>query len=316
MKVYFYVFSILVMLCLFFIFFFCDDDDNMVDDFIIVEFVQDNDNFSIFVDVVIVVGLVDVLNDCSVILMLFVLINVVFVVFLDDNGFSSLNDVFVDLLCIVLLYYVFFIMEIFDKLESNYYNIFVEFDVNELLLLYVSIFGGVKINVDVDVIVVDEVVVNGVIYIVDVVIMLVNVVIFVVVNLNFSNLVVVLICIDLMINFVNIFFGDGLFMVFVLINVVFEVLLVLNNEWNFLDDILVEILEIVLSYYVVVGVNVCVGDIVDDVLVMSFEGLIFFIDLDGDMLMINVGFNIVNIVVMDVQGINGVVYVIDVVILF
>lgn len=315
MKVHSYAFSILAMLCLSLTLFSCDDDDNMVDDPTIVEFAQDNDNFSILVDAVTAAGLVDALNDRSATLTLFAPTNAAFAAFLDDNGFSSLNDVPVDLLRTVLLYHVLPTTETSDKLENNYYNTLAEFDANEPLSLYVSTSGGVKINAAVDVTAADEDVANGVIHTVDAVIVPANVVTFAVANPNFSNLVAALTRTDLTVDFVNILSGDGPFTVFAPTNAAFEALLASNNEWNALDDIPVETLEAVLSYHVVAGANVRAGDIVDDAPVTSFEGSTFSIDLDGDTPTINAGSNTANIVATDVQGTNGVVHAIDAVIL-
>lgn len=314
MKVHSYAWSILVMLVLSFTFLSCDDDENPVDDPTIVEFAQDNANFSTLVDAAVAAGLTDALNDRSANLTLFAPTNAAFDAFLAANNFNSLNDVPVDLLRTVLLYHVLPTTETSDKLESNYYNTLAEYASEEPLSLFVNTDGGVRINAAVDVTAADEEVANGVIHTINAVMVPANVVTFAVANPNFSILVAALTRADLSTDFVATLSGDGPFTVFAPTNAAFEALLASNNEWNTLDDIPVETLDAVLKYHVVAGSNVRAADIMDDAPVTTFQGSTFSIDLDGGPT-INAGSNTANIIATDVQGTNGVVHAIDAVIL-
>ncbi len=314
MKVHSYAWSVLMMLALSFTFLACDDDDNSMEDPTIVEFAQDNANFSTLVDAVVAAGLVDALNDRSANLTLFAPTNAAFDAFLAANNFNSLSDVPVDVLRTVLLYHVLPTTETSDKLESNYYNTLAEYATDAPLSFFVNTDGGVSINGAVTVTAADDEVANGVIHTVNAVIAPANVVTFAVANPNFSILVAALTRADLTVDFVGTLSGDGPFTVFAPTNAAFEALLASNNEWNTLDDIPVATLEAVLSYHVVAGANVRAGDIVDDAPVTSFQGSTFSIDLDGGPT-INAGSNTAEIIATDVQGTNGVVHAIDAVIL-
>lgn len=294
----------------------CDDDDNTVDDSTIVEFAQDNANFSTLVDAVVAAGLTDALNDRNASLTLFAPTNAAFDAFLADNNFNSLSDVPVDLLRTVLLYHVLPTAETSTKLETNFYNTLGEYAAGAPLTMYINTDGGVKINASVDVTAADDEVANGVVHTVNAVIAPANVVTFAISDPSFSNLVAALTRSDLTADFVSILSGDGPFTVFAPTNAAFEALLASSNEWNTLADIPVETLDAVLRYHVVAGANVRAGDIVDDAPVTTFQGSTFSIDLNaGDLPVINAGSNTANIIATDVQGTNGVVHAIDAVIL-
>ncbi len=314
MKVHSYALSILMMFALSFTFLSCDDDDVM-DDPTIVEFAQDNANFSILVDALTAAGLVDALNDRTSSLTVFAPTNAAFEAFLAANNFASLNDVPVALLQTVLLYHVLPTEETSSKLTSTFYNTLAEYATDEPLTLYVNTSGGVKINGAVDVTAADEEVANGVIHTVNAVIAPANVVTFATADPTFSNLVAALTRTDLTADFVSILSGDGPFTVFAPTNAAFEALLASNADWNTLADIPVATLEAVLKYHVVAGANVRASDIVSGAPVTTFEGSDFSIDLSGSAPVINATNSTATIIATDVQGTNGVVHAIDTVLL-
>ncbi|WP_367390565.1 fasciclin domain-containing protein [Lewinella sp. LCG006] len=313
MKVHSYALSILMVFTLSLSFLSCDDDDAMEPT--IVEFAQDNTNFSILVDALTAAGLVDALNDRTSSLTVFAPTNAAFEAFLTANNFVSLNDVPVDLLRTVLLYHVLPTEETSSKLTSTYYNTLAEYADGEPLTLYINTSGGVKINAAIDVAAADEEVANGVIHTVNEVIEPANVVTFATADPTFSNLVAALTRTDLTADFVSILSGDGPFTVFAPTNAAFEALLASNPDWNTLADIPVATLETVLKYHVVAGANVRAADIVSDAPVTTFEGSTFSISLAGSAPVINAGSNTATIVATDVQGTNGVVHAIDTVLL-
>ncbi len=98
-------------------------------------------------------------------------------------------------------------------------------------------------------------------------------------------------------------------------NAAFQALLDSNPSWNTLDDIDVATLETVLKYHVVAGANVLSSTLTDGQVVTSFEGSDFTINTANGATITDVNGNIVNIIITDVQGSNGVVHAIDGVIL-
>jgi uncharacterized surface protein with fasciclin (FAS1) repeats len=314
MKLNAFSLSMLLLLTLGMFFASCEDDEPM-DQPTIVGFAQDNPDFSILVDALTAADLVTALDDRSASLTVFAPNNAAFQAFLTANNFASLADVPVATLRQVLLYHVLGTAETSDKLETKYYNTLAEYAAGEPLSFFLNTSGGVKINADVDVILADQVVANGVIHAVDKVIAPANVVTLALANANFSNLVAALTRTDLTADFVTILSGAGPFTVFAPTNQAFVNLLASNPAWNSLDDIPVATLEAVLKYHVVAGANVRAGDIQDDAPVTTFEGSTFSIDLSGAVPVINAGSNVATIVATDVQGANGVVHAIDTVLL-
>jgi uncharacterized surface protein with fasciclin (FAS1) repeats len=314
MKVH-YLWSLLLALSFTLTFSSCDDDNDDVTP-TIVGFAQENDNFSSLVAAVERAGLVDALNDEMASLTLFAPTNAAFAAFLQENNYTSVDDVPVAALQQVLLYHVIAGEVASTALETNYYPTLAEYAAGQPLNLFINTDGGVAINISADVEAADEKVANGIIHTVDEVILPANVVTFAAANPNFSILVQALTRSDLTTNFIEILNGDGPFTVFAPTNEAFINLLNSVPEWNTLNDIPVETLDAVLKYHVVAGANVRAADITDDAPVTTFsDGATFSIDLDGATPTINAGSNTANIIATDVQGTNGVVHAIDAVIL-
>jgi transforming growth factor-beta-induced protein len=133
-------------------------------------------------------------------------------------------------------------------------------------------------------------------------------------NPNFSILVSALTRSDLTTDYVSILSGDGPFTVFAPTNDAFIALLDSNDDWNTLDDIPVATLEAVLNYHVVSGANVQSKELTDEQEVTALGGT-FTIDLTGGAKIKTTSNQSVNIVLTDVQGSNGVVHVIDAILL-
>ncbi|MEM1215338.1 MAG: fasciclin domain-containing protein [Bacteroidota bacterium] len=313
MKVHYYAWSVLLLLVPALLFVSCEEDEM---DPTVVEFAQDNTQFSILVDALEAADLVDALNDRSAELTVFAPTNTAFEAFLSENGYQSLDDVPVATLRQVLSYHVLGTKQMSDKLEDQYYPTLAEFAPNAPLNLYVDTRAGVKINADVDVTAADTEVDNGVIHTVDKVINPANVVTLALSNPMFSNLIAALTRTDLQADFVGILSGDGPFTVFAPTNTAFENLLAAVPEWNTLADIPRETLETVLSYHVIANANVRAAQIVDDAPVTTFEGRTFSIDLTaGTPTITTASDGTAGIIATDVQGTNGVVHAIDAVLL-
>ena len=80
-------------------------------------------------------------------------------------------------------------------------------------------------------------------------------------------------------------------------------------------DIPVATLEAVLSYHVVAGANVLSSTLTDGQVVTTFQGSDITINTDGGATITDANGNTVDIVATDVQGSNGIVHVINGVIL-
>lgn len=292
----------------------CDDDD-VNDNPNIVEFVKDNDDFSILADAITAAGLETALSDATAAFTVFAPTNAAFETFLADNNFNSLSDIPTATLQQVLTYHVIGSAVLSKDLETGYYGTAAEFEAGEPLVAYINTTAGVQINGAVDVTAADEEVANGVIHVVDAVIDPANVVTFATSDPIFSNLVAALTRTDLTTDFVATLSGEGPFTVFAPTNMAFENLLASNNEWNSLDDIPVETLDAVLKYHVIAGANVRAGDLTDGLTATTFQGSDIEIDLDTPQPSIIAGSNTANIIATDVQGTNGVVHAIDAVIL-
>lgn len=136
-------------------------------------------------------------------------------------------------------------------------------------------------------------------------------------NENVSILVEVLGVVEL----VFVLEGEGFFMVFVLINVVFEaffegvfeVLLKFENK---------DVLIVIFCYYVVVfkliviEIKEVLSMVIEGYIVEIFNGVVFIVIFEGDVVkFVDVQGNIVNVIRIDFMVLNGVIYIIDVVLL-
>jgi uncharacterized surface protein with fasciclin (FAS1) repeats len=154
---------------------------------------------------------------------------------------------------------------------------------------------------------------NGVVHVIDAVIGLPTVVTFAVSNPDFSILVQALTRPDLTTDFVSVLSGIGPFTVFAPTNAAFSALLT-ELGVSSLDDIDAATLEKVLTYHVVSG-NVRAGDLTNDQQVATLNGDSFTIHLTQGAQIKDANSRTSNIVATDVQANNGVVHVIDKVIL-
>src|SRR6056297_2045369 len=134
-------------------------------------------------------------------------------------------------------------------------------------------------------------------------------------NPALSSLVAALTRADLTTDFVGALNGDGPFTVFAPSNAAFQALLDTNPEWNELADIPVATLEAVLSYHVSTAGNVRSTDLMDDMAVPTLGGESLTVDLSGTDVVIEGGMSNATVIVPDIQGSNGVVHVIDTVLL-
>jgi uncharacterized surface protein with fasciclin (FAS1) repeats len=197
-------------------------------------------------------------------------------------------------------------------LTNSYVNTAAEFDTDENLSLYINTDDGVTLNGVSNVAIADIVATNGVIHAVDAVIDLPTVVTFAVADPNFSTLVQALTELTPSVDFVSVLSaqggaGDDPFTVFAPTNDAFAALASIPAEGDLIP---------ILQHHVVAGANVRSGDLTDGIMATTLEGDDITINLPGT------GDNIADVTdgsgntgigidAVDVQAINGVIHVLD-----
>lgn len=197
-------------------------------------------------------------------------------------------------------------------LMNSYVNTAAEYDTDENLSLYINTDDGVTLNGVSNVVIADIVATNGVIHAVDAVIDLPTVVTFAAADPNFSTLVQALTELTPSTDFVSVLSaqngaGDDPFTVFAPTNAAFEALPAIPDEADLIP---------ILQHHVVAGANVRSGDLSDGIMATTLEGDAITINLPGT------GDNIADVTdgagntgigidAVDVQAINGVIHVLD-----
>lgn len=242
--------------------------------------------------------------------------NVAFAAFLNDNGFASLDDVPMALLTNVLLNHVVAGKVVSEDLATGYVNtLAVEATSEANLSLFVNTTSGVKLNGISTVTTADIMADNGVIHAVDTVIALPTVVTFATADPTFTTLVAALTRNDQP-DFVSILStpegtSPAPFTVFAPTNDAFASLLVELGIGG-LNDIDGPTLTAALNTHVIAGRNVRAENLMDGV--VNTLGADLIVDALNATLTDPNG-RISNIIVVDVQASNGVVHVIDKVLL-
>jgi transforming growth factor-beta-induced protein len=238
--------------------------------------------------------------------------NEAFQALLDSNAdWNSVEDIPVETLQAVLLFHVLSAEVRSTDLSDTYVNTLSTGPNDEALSLQVEVTGDIEFNGDAKPVVVDVEASNGVVHVIDKVMLPPNVVTLALNNAGFTSLVAALTDSRHTTNFVEVLSGDGPFTVFAPTNDAFQALLDSNADWNSLEDIDISVLEAVLLYHVV-GANVQ-SDELSNGDVPTLGGTIT-IDLTNGA-QIKTSTQTVNIILTDVQGWNGVVHAIDTVLL-
>jgi transforming growth factor-beta-induced protein len=168
--------------------------------------------------------------------------------------------------------------------------------------------GSVKVNGSADVTSADVEATNGVIHIVDAVLLPLDIVGHAAANSNFTSLVGALGAANG--GLVSVLQGDGPFTVFAPLNSAFDAI---ASTVAGLDA---DQLASVLTYHVVGGANVVSGDLTNGQVVTTVQGEDFTVNINGSSVTItDANGNVSNVVLTDVQATNGVIHVLDKVIL-
>ncbi len=183
------------------------------------------------------------------------------------------------------------------------------------LSIYVNTDNGVVLNGISTVAIADIVATNGIIHAVDVVIDLPSVVTFALADGTFAPLVTALTDGTPNTDFVSVLTGDGPFTVFAPTADAFQALLDSNMDWNEVTDIEESLLTDVLLHHVSDG-NVRSEDLTDGITPGTLEGDMIMINLPGTGDNIadvtdGVGNTDIGIIAVDVQANNGVIHVLN-----
>lgn len=298
----------------------CSDDDEAGDIIVpsnsIVDFVADNDDYSSLAAALEVAGLTASL-DGNANYTVFAPNNAAFNAFLSANGFDSLDDVPEDLLREVLLNHVQSGEIMASDLSTGYISSMATgMASEEPLSMYINTEDGVMINGMAEVTNADIEVDNGFIHAVDAVIGLPSIVDFATADPTFEILVQALTREDefTFVETLQMSEDPAPFTVFAPTNDAFVALLE-ELELSGLGDIPTETLSAVLTYHVVAGANVRSGDLSDDMMVETLNGDSFTVNLGDAVTITDARDRTATVIAADVQANNGVIHVLDTVIL-
>ncbi|MBR8537631.1 fasciclin domain-containing protein [Carboxylicivirga sediminis] len=262
-----------------------------------------NPAFSSLVAGVTKAELAGALDDESAMYTVFAPTNVAFEMFFTDLG-VTLDDLSKETLSSVILYHAMGGVIPASMVEAGYFpTLSTAFD--NAISLKVDTEGGVFLNSDSEVIATDVVATNGIIHAINKVIMPPSVVDIAIDNSNFSTLVQAVVKAEL----VDALSGDGPFTVFAPTNAAFDALFTELNITG-IDDLTKEDLTPILLAHVVSG-NVKSTDLSNGTVPTLNDQKTLAVAVDGGVTIDEV----VNVVAADIQGKNGIVHVIDKVII-
>ena len=309
-----------VLILVYIVFTACSNDDEISviqNPNTIADFVGNNSNYSSLKSALDKADLTNVLSG-SAQYTVFAPNNDAFDAFLLDNGFSSLDDIPVSVLQQVLLNHVVQGLNISSTLSTGYVKTMAEeSSTSNKIDMYLNTASGVEINGGTQVVSADIIVDNGVIHAVNNVINLPTVVTFAIADSTFTSLVAALTR-ENTFTYVSILSTANAtnpvpFTVFAPTNEAFGDLLVELNAPS-LADIATATLEAALNTHVVGGSNVLSSTLTDGMTITTL-GDTFTINTTSGVAFLDQNDRIGNVIVADVQASNGVIHVIDKVIL-
>lgn len=282
----------------------------------IADFVKNDDNYSTLQAALEITGLTETL-DGSANFTFFAPDNASFNAFLSENGFESLDEVPVETLKQILMYHVQEGKIMSSDLTTGYIPSMATGSASEEpLSMYINADDGVMINGVAEVTSADIEVDNGIIHAVDKVIGLPDVTTFALADPNFSILVSALTREDsyTFVSTLQSTEDPAPFTIFAPTDQAFADFL---DEMDFesLDDIPSDVLASTLSYHVVTGANVRSSDLTDGMMVTTLEGGQFTVNLGDTVTISDENDRTSTVIATDVQATNGVIHVLDTVLL-
>ncbi len=297
----------------------CDKDEPTEDPKNIVELAQETSDLSSLVEALTdsrhstdFVALLSGTTDYTV----FAPNNAAFQALLDsDASWNSIADIPIETLDLVLKHHVVSGKVMAGDLTAGYANTLAMGPNMENLSLQIDVSPDVVFNGSTSPVTTDVSASNGVVHIVNSVMLPPNVVNHALNNASFSTLVAALTDSRHTTDFVTVLSGTGPFTVFAPTNDAFQALLDSDTTWNSLADIPIATLDAVLQYHVVNGANVQSDELTDGQNVTMLGGGTVTVDLSAGAKLTTSSSQSVMISATDVQGINGVVHVVDAVLL-
>lgn len=287
-----------------------EDDPVMPEPMTIADIVEDGERFSLLEAALIRADLLETVRSGE--FTVFAPDNEAFETFLDG---AALEDVDIDVLTQTLLNHVIGAKVESSSLANGYVStLATESTSGNNISLLVNIDNGVILNNSVNVIQADIAADNGVIHEVDAVIAVPNLVDLAVQG-DFGILVAALTRSDLSVDFVTTLSGDVPFTVFAPTDEAFVALLDSDPNWNELADIPASTLQDVLLYHVLPDANVLSSTLTDGQVATTSHGGDITINTANGATITDANGNTVNIIATDIQGSNGIIHVIDGVIL-
>lgn len=293
----------------------CDDDDDMTDDSDLnaVEFLENNDDYSMLATALVRANLVDALDDPGE-QTIFAPDNAAFNSFLSTNGYSTVEEIPENILADVLLYHVLPSQFLSADLTNNYFSTQSPSGYNGAnLSMYINIDNGFFINDQAEILpdAVDMEVSNGVIHGVDEVLVRPNIVTFANADPSLESFTRYLTASQLPSNIVSTLQGDGPFTVFAPNNVAFGELINENTEWDQLADIPGDRLEAILLFHVSDTDNLESGELMNGMQIQTLSGQSLDVTTSDGNATITGPQNSADINFVDIQTTNGVIHMID-----
>ena len=235
-----------------------------------------------------------------------------------DPNWNRISDIDATTLTNVLLYHVMGSKVMSGDLTDDTYAITLNERApqsDEYTVIEVDVTGGVTLNNSANVTAADIEATNGMIHIIDEVLLPANIVDIALDDERFTSLVAALSRFGT--TYTGILSGTGPFTVFAPTNDAFQALLDSDPTWNTLNDIPQTTLEAVLDYHVIVGSNNRAGDLTQNQVLTTRSTRTLSVSLmNGPQLITSSSTQgNVDIIVTDVQGTNGVIHAVDQVLL-
>lgn len=317
---YFNKINLLVACCLSFSLFFftsCEEENEVVEPTAknIVELAQGNADLSSLV-----AALTDQRHTTEFVTLLsgtdaytvFAPTNAAFQALLDsDSSWNSLGDIPIATLDAVLKFHVISGTVRSTDLTASYVPTLSTGPNSEAISLQVAVSPAVKFNGNTSPVNVDLEASNGIVHTVGSVMLPPSVVNLALNGSDFTSLVAALTDARHTTNFVDVLSGTGPFTVFAPTNTAFQALLDSDSSWSSIADIPVTTLDKVLKYHVVNAANVHADQLTNGQNITMLSGDTLTVDLSAGAKVVTNLSNSVTISATDVQGSNGVIHVID-----
>jgi len=271
----------------------------------------DTENLSLFVEAVSQVGLTATFDQNGP-FTVFPPTNAAFQALLDSNsGWNSLSDIDNATLTNVLLFHLLGAELESTDLVDSYVTTAATGPNNEQISLQIDVTGGIVLNGSALPVDTDIVASNGIIHVIDEVMLPPSVVELAANNAGFSSLIAALSRTDLSIGLIAMLSGDGPYTIFAPTDAAFQDLLDTNINWGSVNDIPADLLETILLYHVIAESNVQSDQLSQGQTIITWGENTFDIDPENEPEIQTGSGQFVNIILTDIQGWNGVIHAID-----